>query len=683
MLQRDPLTTLFILVIIVQAATLTALLLWGVIRRWRPRRIFPRGVLLILDRTARRPVISLLIVAAVNLAVDAGLAAAHWPWPRIQDEFSYLLASDTFAHARLTNPPSPFWPHFESEHVLQQPTYASKYPPAQGLVLAAGQLLTGEPLVGAWLASAGACAAVCWMLRSFVPCRWAFLGGLIAALHPGIVAWWSHGYWGGSVAFLGGALLFGAARRLYDRPAVRESALLGVSLLILANSRPFEGLVASLPVAFVLARQWLLGASRPPFRQIIGRVAAPLGIVLAAGALSMGAYNRAVTGSPLRLPYQVHAATYSATPTFLFESPPPTPIYRDRKLEDFHAGWEYKTYEQERTLSGALLASADKQRIYWAFYLGPALSLALLGLLQRRGRWFAITSDRWVRFSLTTIGFCFTATLLTVWFNPHYMAPSAPLLFLLVVEGLRRLAANSPRWPGVARSIVLAQLVSIVFAIAAVPFVHRNLVWPAHRQSLIDSLTAQGGKHLILLRHGRDCLPHEEWIYNSADLDSQPVLWARELDSVSANNLVRHYPGRTPWLLLAYRPRRSPSKPAAVPDHSRMAANQTTLASGARPHRAGRAQQQRTCCRCTCGAPRVGDLPRRRSPLNHPDSRPSNRRGIPELGSIHGPFRCVCHDLMRRTGFLSARRRLLRTGHHPRFMLPPPLSRSSISTAMG
>ena len=194
------------------------------------------------------------------LALAGGLAAGlaiaiSWlrpPLPSVHDEFSYLLAADTFSHGRLTNPTHPMWEHFETPHEIQQPTYASKYPPGQGLILALGQVTAGHPVVGLWISVALAAAATTWMSRAWMPRRWALLGGLLVALHTGIQLIWTQTYWGGNVAFIGGALVLGAYARLRRAPRCRDAVWLALGLAILANSRPFEGAVASLPVALAM-----------------------------------------------------------------------------------------------------------------------------------------------------------------------------------------------------------------------------------------------------------------------------------------------------------------------------------------------------------------------------------------------------------------------------------------------
>src|SRR5205823_10179725 len=129
------------------------------------------------------------IVFAGLMALIAGAIPRLFEgFPRAQqyDEFSYLLAADTFAHGRLTNPTHPLWQHFESFHINQRPTYMSMYPPAQGLTLAAGKAIGGHPWYGVWVRVALMCAATAWMLQACRPPQWARLGGLIAVIRTGL-----------------------------------------------------------------------------------------------------------------------------------------------------------------------------------------------------------------------------------------------------------------------------------------------------------------------------------------------------------------------------------------------------------------------------------------------------------------------------------------------------------------
>ena len=97
-----------------------------------------------------------LLALTVRLAL---LAERPIPQPTVQDEFAYLLGAETFCRGRVTNPPHSMWVHFETFHENFQPTYASKYPPAQSLVLALGWKLFGHPWYGVCCRPATRCWA--------------------------------------------------------------------------------------------------------------------------------------------------------------------------------------------------------------------------------------------------------------------------------------------------------------------------------------------------------------------------------------------------------------------------------------------------------------------------------------------------------------------------------------------
>src|SRR5579871_1723219 len=109
---------------------------------------------------SRKLLAALIVGLSVLLIRICMLPGFGIPNPFSPDDFSFLLAADTFAHGRLTNPTPALWTHFETLHVTMVPTYQSMYFPGQGLLMAASEVLLGHPWWGVLLSSALMCAAL-------------------------------------------------------------------------------------------------------------------------------------------------------------------------------------------------------------------------------------------------------------------------------------------------------------------------------------------------------------------------------------------------------------------------------------------------------------------------------------------------------------------------------------------
>jgi hypothetical protein len=495
------------------------------------------------ERKALAVIAIFLSVITIRLLV---LPFLHIPVPGIHDEFSYLLIGDTFAHGRLANPPHPMWISFETFHVNWFPSYSSMYPPAQGLVLALGQLL-GHPWIGVLLSNAAMAAAILWMLQAWLPARWALLGATLAAFKLGIASYWMNSYWGGAVAACGGALVLGALARIVRRSRPRDAILLGLGIAILANSRPYEGLLFCIPAAAWFL-WWLTGrgGSRGDLRMPVIHTVIPLSIMLVSTAAFMGYYNWRLTGNALLFPHVLNTRTYHTAPMFLWESPKPEISYRNEQFEDFYNGWERDNYRRNR--ADILRVSKEKAVRCGLTYFWSGLLLALPAMP-------FLFRDHKFRLLWITLAVGVAGVLVVIWSNAHYAAPLTCVLYALVVQAIRHLRVMhaSSRTVGLALSRALVLVLMFGAFIDAARGVCDPLFWPCEgdpsRAAIAEKLQQTPGKHLAMVRYAQDHNVHDEWVYNGADIDGAKVLWARELDAQQNAKLFAYFKDRRIWLV--------------------------------------------------------------------------------------------------------------------------------------
>ncbi len=487
---------------------------------------------------------SLLLSMTLSLLIS-------WPEPRVHDEFSYLLAADTFSHGRLSNPPHSCWIFFETFHVLQQPFYLSKYPPGQGLFLALGQMLFHAPIAGVWLSLGLASSALAWMLRAWLSPREVFwvggmavvqfnvLGHMMPAAHYG---YWGQSFWGGAVAALGGSLAYGAWGRLRFSPSWKNTTILGIGAILLANSRPYEGLLALLPIVVFSGRGLFFNPKMK--RGDLGKhLILPLGICLTLLMAWMFIYNRAGTGTWWEMPFQKYEKTYAVAPLFLYAEQRTVPHYNHRVMNDFYVDQMLPLYQAQKHWSGFWLGVSEKTKILFEFYYNPLLFIPVVFFFLKGKK-----SDHCL--FLVSAGIA-AGFLSETWVLPHYAAPFCCLFYLGLAWGLRSMSGHVG-WGQRFISSYPAILPALLLCAALLPLSsHLGIPSSSWRfiRSNIEKNLGENGKHLILVDYSSHHPAAAEWVYNKAEIDLSPVVWARSMGQEEDQRLIQYFKDRKVWIL--------------------------------------------------------------------------------------------------------------------------------------
>jgi hypothetical protein len=492
-----------------------------------------------LSALARHKTLSWVGFGVFVLVVRAALLPI-WPIPEpsIYDEFSYLLQADTFSHGRLTNPAHLLWHFFESNYILQQPTYASRFPPGQGLALAVGQLLFGHPWFGVWLSAGMLAAALCWALQGWLPPGWALLGAFIG-LNLCLLSYWMNSYWGGAVTAIGGALVIGAWVRIVRAKQWRYAWLFGIGAVIVILARPFEGLLLVVPALIALgmadrtARVWL-----------------PIVITGLLGASWLAYDNYRVTGHALRLPYREYYEQYEVVPPFSIVPTSAAPrTFRHFDLESRNR----ETYERARSWHLFIDRPLDWLTLLRYYYGNLIWLLPVVVFVP------ALWRSRRTRFAVILTAVIGAASLIEVWWYPHYGAPVLAAMLILVAQSMRYLRQWKYHGRRVGRFLVNAMPVAVFVVMIAseadVIAAHQTTdqiqarnAQNAQKKNIEQQLLKnQPGQHVIFVSYAGLPSPHEEWIYNSANVDAAPVIWALDLGQTENEKLRRYYQGRSFW----------------------------------------------------------------------------------------------------------------------------------------
>jgi len=281
---------------------------------------------------------------------------------------------------------------------------------------------------------------------------------------------------------------------------------------------------------------------------------APIALVLAAGAAFTLQYNATVTGHATRLPYMEYQRQYGYIPLFNIQPISPAKTYRNRSVANVFLTWEYGKWKRSRSWH-LLVDRVEDWGRFLALLAQSAPSMLVFG-----GLLWITARDRRMFLPLFSLGAVFLGSFFQIVYFSHYASPATAALLLLLVQSFRHLrhirlpAANVGR--ALCRAIPAATLVLLSVSQGARLYRQETIEATkpvnARRAKLESRLHDHYGdsRHLIVVRYTGTQDPHEEWVYNRADIDASDVVWAHDMGAEEDRKLIDYFKDRAVWLFL-------------------------------------------------------------------------------------------------------------------------------------
>jgi hypothetical protein len=265
-------------------------------------------------------------------------------------------------------------------------------------------------------------------------------------------------------------------------------------------------------------------------------------------------YNHAVTGDALKFPHLLYQEQQMPdVGVFVWDHPSPAPLSRNPEIS-----YQLRRFNPE-VIFTPKINFGELFRAHISLLTTRISGFFFQGILGLGATWAILSGQLWRQIPGRLALGCFVSflgMLLTLRFFgfPHYAAAWTAPLAALIILGFRHLALLP--WRGQSCAALMIALTALGWALGtlAIQTARGNppQLWAVTRWEVTTRLEAQAARDhqgqvvFVLMAQGQPAFA--EWVYNSADINAQTVIFSRSLGPENDIQVAQYFPERKLWL---------------------------------------------------------------------------------------------------------------------------------------